>query len=176
MAFVRHKTVKGRKYYQYVRNYREGGQHKQEVLYHLGRHDSLDSAIHYEKQMMLQHWVASGSWEKEASSAKSYLHEFYGDELGGKIPKSYEALSRWELFQEDFDRRTGWLYRPNALTDEEWEAEWRRWEVRWRYEKGLFDSVLDYHDANWKAYRHRRRGNIHYDRLNRLTALQQKYS
>jgi hypothetical protein len=25
MAFVRYKVVKGRKYYQYVRNYREGG-------------------------------------------------------------------------------------------------------------------------------------------------------
>lgn len=46
LAFVRYKKVNGKKYYQLVRNYRENGKHKQEVLYHLGpQYDSLEAVI-----------------------------------------------------------------------------------------------------------------------------------
>ena len=45
MAFIRHKNVRGYTYYQLVHNYTEGGKHRQEVLAHLGTHDSLEAAI-----------------------------------------------------------------------------------------------------------------------------------
>jgi hypothetical protein len=45
MAFVLQKNVKGYRYYQLVRNYREQGKHRQEVIKHLGPHDSLEGAI-----------------------------------------------------------------------------------------------------------------------------------
>ena len=45
MAFVRSKNVNGRRYYQLVENYREGGKHRQRVLAHLGKHPTLKDAI-----------------------------------------------------------------------------------------------------------------------------------
>ena len=45
MAFVRSKTVNGRRYYQLVENYREDGKHRQRVLVHLGKHATLKDAI-----------------------------------------------------------------------------------------------------------------------------------
>jgi hypothetical protein len=45
LAFVRRKNVHGYTYYQLVRNYSEGGEHRQEMLEHLGHHDSLEAAI-----------------------------------------------------------------------------------------------------------------------------------
>jgi hypothetical protein len=50
IAFLRYKTVKGHRYYQLVRNYREDGVHRQEVLCHLGPHDSIDAAIAAERR------------------------------------------------------------------------------------------------------------------------------
>ena len=181
MAFVRHKTVKGKKYYQYVRNYREGGKHKQQVLCHLGTHDSLAGAIDYEKQSMLESLEAASSWEEEANSTKAYLFEFYGDDLLGKIPTFQEAYSRWELFQEGqrnslFEVRDGFLFQPSWLTDEEWKERSRQWEERERYEEGLFDSVRDYHYAKLQTERYRRYADDHRDKLNRFTRVQQEYS
>ena len=53
MAFVRRKKVRGYTYYQFVRNYREGGKHRQEVLCHLGPYDSLEEAIRAEEQRVV---------------------------------------------------------------------------------------------------------------------------
>jgi hypothetical protein len=181
MAFVRHKTVKGKKYYQYVRNYREGGKHKQEVLCHLGPHESLAEAVDYEKQMMLECLETASSWEKEANSTKAYLFEFYGDDLLGKIPTLHEAYSRWELFQEDqrnslFEVRDGFLFWRSELTYEEWRERCRQWNERERYEEGLLDSVRDYHSANRQIERYRRDADGHRGKLNRFTSVQQEYS
>jgi hypothetical protein len=181
MAFVRYKTVKGRKYYQYVRNYREAGRHKQEVLCHLGPHESLDEAIDYHRHMVQTHLETAASWEKEAKSTKAYLFEFYGDELADKIPSSHEAYLRWELFQEDrdvnlFEIRDGFFYQPSTLTDEEWRAEWHRWEERRRYEEGLLDAVRDYHRANSLARSNRRYARSFQGKLDRFTRVQQEYS
>jgi hypothetical protein len=45
LAFVRRKKVRDYTYYQLVRNYRKEGKHRQEMLAHLGHHDSLEAAI-----------------------------------------------------------------------------------------------------------------------------------
>ncbi len=50
VAFIRRKKVHGYEYYQAVRNYRDSnGKHHQEVLCHLGKHNSLDAAIAAER-------------------------------------------------------------------------------------------------------------------------------
>ena len=45
MAFIRTKQVEGREYRQLVENYREDGKHRQRVLAHLGKHETLEEAI-----------------------------------------------------------------------------------------------------------------------------------
>ncbi len=45
MAFVRSKKVDGHAYYQLVKNERVVGKHKQRVLMHLGRHETVEAAI-----------------------------------------------------------------------------------------------------------------------------------
>ncbi len=102
MAFVRYKTVKGRKYYQLVRNYREGGKHRQQVLCHLGQHRSLDEAIDYEKSMVSDYSRAAARQEEEAASTKAYLFEFYGDRFNGELPSREEAYRRhYRQFEEE---------------------------------------------------------------------------
>jgi hypothetical protein len=181
MAFVRYKVVKGRKYYQYVRNYRVGGRHKQEVLCHLGpRHDSLEGAIDYETWMTIDSLRTAAEWEKEADSTKGYLLEFYGEELGNEIPGRAEARSRWEALKEDrdnnlFEYRDGFFRYPESRT-QEWEEEWERWAARMRVEKGLLDSILDYHHAMWRAKRARKVAEEHRAKRDKFTRIQQEYS
>jgi|SRR5215210_2893854 len=89
MAFVRSKRVGGQKYYQLVRNYREGGKHRQEVLYHLGKHRSLDEAIEAEKKKLISlrgqflYWADEAQeWEQELGNWEcldTYLAEFDGE-------------------------------------------------------------------------------------------------
>lgn len=60
MAFIRYTTVEGKRYYQVVRSYREGGKPRQEVLCHLGVHDSLEKAIeHRRREIDVQRKVIS---------------------------------------------------------------------------------------------------------------------
>ena len=95
MPFVRYKMVKGRRYYQLVRNYRENGKHRQQMLCHLGQHKSLDEAIDHEQRAIATHLREAASQEKEAASTKAYLFEFYGDRFTDKLPTYEEADSAW---------------------------------------------------------------------------------
>ncbi len=180
MAFVRYKTVKGNKYYQYVRNYREGGRHKQEVLCHLGPHDSLDGAIDYESQMMSLSLSEASMWEEEANSTKAYLLETYSDVLGDEVPTMQEAYSRWEAFLEEheeslYERRSGYLFQRCDLADEEWEKEWKRWRERERVEEDLVDSIIDYHTAQWRAALCRGTATEHRERRDKFVEVRRKY-
>jgi|SRR5215217_1857548 len=78
MAFVRYKVVKGKKYYQWVRNYRENGKHKQEVLYHLGPDiPSPEAAIAAEKKELAR-WRRR---EAKAERERDGLFETIKDDL-----------------------------------------------------------------------------------------------
>jgi hypothetical protein len=65
-VFVRRKKVKDNIYYQLVGNYRENGKHRQQVLCHLGQHESLDAAIDYEKDMVSRRLCDAAAQEQEA--------------------------------------------------------------------------------------------------------------
>ena len=115
MAFVRHKTVKGKRYYQLVRNYREEGKHRQEVICHLGVHASLDTAIEVEKRIVADKVArderAKSAWHERAVDARRNVWR----SMGGGILSEQEARLRWQewwhraetdpLDEEDEDER-----------------------------------------------------------------------
>jgi hypothetical protein len=181
MAFVRYKTVKGRKYYQYVRNYREGGRHKQEVLCHLGRYRSLEDAIAGSHYSMMFGLSDVAFWEEEADSTKGYLLEFYGDELGGEVPSRAEARARLQLFEEErddnlFEYRDGFFRVPQGWVTQEWEAERARWEARRRVEEELHDLIHNYHNRKQRIEKARQWAERHRAERDKFTAVKQKYS
>jgi len=47
MAFIRYKTVGGKKYAQVVENYRQDGKHRQRVLVHLGGYTPAQALIYW---------------------------------------------------------------------------------------------------------------------------------
>jgi hypothetical protein len=79
MAFIRYKTVKGRRYYQLVHNFRENGVHCQEVLCHFGPHDSIDAAIEAERRRIapaLEYYEALASkWRSTAAYKEMEMEE-----------------------------------------------------------------------------------------------------
>jgi len=186
MAFVRYNVVKGRKYYNYVRNYREEGRHRQEVLCYLDPYESLEEAIKDNHELMVEWLTEAAFWKEEADSTGGYLLEFYGDELGGEIPSCDEASARWALFEEEcYDNRcvrrdVFRCYPPANRTAEEWEAEWEaeweRWEARKRVEQELHDLILDYHDTKREAELARKHAERARAERDKFIAVKQKYS
>jgi hypothetical protein len=151
MAFVRCKTVQGRKYYQVVRNYRENGKHHQEVLCHLGVHDSVEAAIEAEKRRIapaIQHYQdEEARWLGNATDARRSAWR----ELGQGLLSEEEARNKFAALLDE-DRAT------------RHDLEYRR--VGWS---------LDYYQskANAKVYEglaERRR-----KKLNKLLEVQMKY-
>ncbi len=87
MAFVRCKTVDGKRYYQMVRNRREGGKHLQEVLDHLGHNSSLEAAIEDARNRADAHQRSEAYWLERAENEEADIIARYGDVLGGKLPR-----------------------------------------------------------------------------------------
>ncbi len=109
MAFVRFKTVNGKRYYQLVRNRREGGKHLQEVLDHLGRAGrSLEAAIEETKEQAASHQEEAAYWLKRAEDAEANLLARCGNVLGGKLPrpltKEVRRDYRWPTHHEMKER------------------------------------------------------------------------
>lgn len=181
MAFVRYKTVKGRRYYQLVRNYREDGKHRQRVLCHLGQHESLDEAIKHERSTASDHLRLAASQEEEAASTEAYLLEFYGDRFADGMPSRREAYSRWEAFLEEQDAslsevRDGVRYIKSSFLrgsflDPEYDKEVRRWNERRNTEQGLLVSIYDYHNAKDNAKWNRLLADEHQAKLDRYLAV-----
>jgi hypothetical protein len=186
MAFVRYKIVKGRKYYQVVRNYRENGKHRQQVLCHLGQHRSLDAAIDYEKRMVSTHLRSVDTLEKEAESTEGYLIEFYGDRFTDKLPTLKEAYSEWDNFLEKGDAsftevRDGVEYIKSSFIrgsfiDPEYEQEVQRYHRRRRHERALLNSIIDYYNAKAEAKYEQKRADEHRRQLDKYLAVRSAYS
>ena len=118
MAFVRYKKVKGKKYYQWVRNYREDGKHKQEILCHFGPHyDSPEAAVAGEKEKTAFYRNEASTLRQDAAQLRAdileegkfrgsyafveYLHEIIFDEVlaDHQIPHREAAMWFVELLQ-----------------------------------------------------------------------------
>lgn len=181
VAFVRYKTVKGRRYYQLVRNYRENGKHRQQVLCHLGQHESLEAAIDHERSTVLDLLEAATSQEEEAASTKAYLLEFYGARFADGLPSRREAYSRWETFLEERDAslsevRDGVRYIKStflrgSFLDPEYDKEVRRWNELRSTEQALLVSIFEYHDAKDDAEWNRLLADEHQAKLHRYLAV-----
>lgn len=168
MAFVRRKKMHGNYYYQLVRNYREGGKHRQEVLCHLGVHNTVGAAIEDVRQQLVFHQNEAASRDEEAHRIEAQLKTLYGDEV--------------EIYEEDEARdeldRLSWLdprrsitYYANVYDEREYYRAVEAWEV----EKQLVDLCLAYHGAARGAEVHRMRRSQTRKRLDKLLECQRKY-
>jgi len=99
MAFVRYKTVEGKRYYQVVSNYRERGKHRQEVLCHLGVHDSLEKAIEHEKRQVAALRSDAARLREQARRIKEYMQD-YAEGPSTEIRKAYIEARRQEWREE----------------------------------------------------------------------------
>jgi hypothetical protein len=117
VAFIRRKKMRGYEYHQVVRNYRdEDGKHRQEVLDHLGVHDSIEAAIAFRRKKVASHLGYAKALTKRVEDYKAELQELYSDDLGGTIPTVEEARHTFESLESegryvysDSDLRTGFL-------------------------------------------------------------------
>jgi hypothetical protein len=104
VAFVRPKKVNGYEYYQVVRNYRdEDGKHQQEVLDHLGVHDSIEATIAFRRKKAESHLEQAKALSRRVEDFEADLQELYSDDRGGEIPSLEEALENYETWSHEQD-------------------------------------------------------------------------
>ena len=108
MAFIRRKKVNGYVYYQVVRNYRDrDGKHRQEVLDHLGVHDTIEATLTYRRMKVASHLEQAKALSRRVDSLRADLRELYSDDLRGEIPSLKEA---WEAYESSWAE----LYDPGV--------------------------------------------------------------
>jgi len=147
-VFVRRKQVKGNIYYQLVRNYREDGKHRQQVLCHLGRHKSLEAAIAAERELAEVHERGAAHWSEHAQLTKDYCLEAYPDQISGDLPSRRQAYLQWRSASHII-----------SSTDR----------------RHFLELVYEYHDYMENAQRHKKWAAAHKDRLNKFLECQRKY-
>jgi len=148
MVFVRYKTVKGHRYYQLVRNYREDGNHRQEVLCHLGPHDSIDAAIEAERRRIAPElepyeWAASYARERLATAEEGLaeLSPLYGPVLDEAEARQIEAeLSPDRYDGESYDR---WLHANYSHGYHEAKRDLASYEAFIAARRARLDKLLD---------------------------------
>lgn len=155
MAFVRFKTVKGKRYYQVVRNYREDGKHKQEVLCHLGLYKTIDEAIDHHRNTARNLWLQARTWDREAEGWRQYLLEFYDLEVEQHVAPERERdlMIRWAELREEDHR----LYRSH-LED-----------------YGPLEGEVEYHRARYWAGYLKGKARAHLKKMDELVVLRARY-
>ena len=178
MAFVRRKKSGGKHYFQLVRNYREGGKHRQKVLCHLGTHDSVEAAIEGAKQKIAFHQDLAASKQEEASR----LRESLMDKYGNAEVENYEKYHNIEDARDEL----GWMrwrnpYRRSAYpyANSGWrgggEAAWLQEKEKWEIEKQFLDLYVARHDAWQEAERNKIYTAQWQKKLDELLECQQEY-
>jgi hypothetical protein len=167
VAFIRPKKVHGYEYYQVVRNYRDrDGKHRQEMLDHLGTHDSIEATVDFRKQKVTFHREQAKTLSKSVDDLKAELQDLYSDDLGGDIPSREEA---WE----DWDRAYRKLYLPDdhrfptpgSLLFERLESDLIR-----------ADKTMDYYDLISRADEQKTLARRWQEKLSHLLDIQATYS
>lgn len=150
MAFVRRKNVRGYTYYQLVRNYREEGKHRQEMLAHLGHHESLEAAILAEDRKVaadLAYYERRISyWLDEAEDIRRSAQRMYQSDyrLAGQ---EIALLDREEAYSRELELDQ--QYEEDAKRSGDSEGAWDRAYGKW--EAGLVMFSIRYHEANAEA-------------------------
>ena len=97
--------MRGYEYHQVVRNYRdEDGKHCQEVLDHLGVHDSIEAAIAFRRKKIASHLEQAEALSKGVEDLEANLLELYSDDRGGEIPSLEEVRENYETLSHERDR------------------------------------------------------------------------
>jgi hypothetical protein len=166
MAFVRRKKMHGKHYYQLVRNYREGGRHRQQVLCHLGIHDSVEGAIEGARRRAAHYRDAAADKYKEADLVRRELQA-----NGHAVEGIYNIHSRREAREAVQELRWVEPIRYYYRDEEEWERDKEEWDADMR----VAQRRLDYQEALRDAEHNERRRSQQRERLNKLLECQQKY-
>ena len=166
MAFIRRKKVHCYEYCQVVRNYRDGeGKHRQEMLDHLGRYDTIEAAIAFRKGKATFHQEQARVLSKRADDLKEDLQELYSDDLGGEIPSEYEA---WEAWNAAYDE---WYYSDHDPYSDDGLFHFERLEIEMKRAK----KTIDYHGLRFRADRESASARRWLEKLNHLLDIQATY-
>jgi hypothetical protein len=189
-VFVRRKKVNGNTYYQLVRNYREDGKHRQQVLCHLGRYKSIEAAIAGERELAEEQEREASLALEVAQLIKDDCLRDYAEELDGTFPASrQQAYFRWIAFWKEYRQEYWrpyyrWVHSQRWLPDarswlpeeiNEWEELQRPWKVREEVETTLLDLTYEYYDFTFKASRHKTWAAAHRTQLNKFLECKRKY-
>jgi hypothetical protein len=170
MAFVRQKTVGRHRYYQVVRNYREEGQHKQEMLCHLGPHSSVEAAIAEVTKEAEHNKEKVAEYRERSQEAKNHVLDTYGPVMGGEIPSKEEVGPRWR--ELCYERQ--WEYQLRDSSSLDGEAK-ERWQAEWITECLMYEAIFTYHTLLDMAADYNKRASVNRMRLNKLVAVSEKY-
>jgi hypothetical protein len=174
MVFIRRKKMHGKHYYQLVRNYRQGGRHRQEVLCHLGVHDSVEGAIHATKQRMAYYRELVSSCQKEAARLKAQWQDAHGDEAEFWDEEEARDELAWMRWSNPY-RGSAYFYSRRRRVGYG-EEEWIRAREEWEVEHHLLELCVGYYDAMRDADLNKIRERQSREKLDNLLECQQKYS
>ena len=166
MSFVRRKKMHGKHYYQLVRNYREGGRHRQQVLCHLGIYDSVEGAIEGARQRTAHYRDAAAAKRKEADLIRTEL------QTHGHAVEEYNDYSRTEASEAVQELR--W-FKPYLRYYGETEEELERRKEEWDADMRVAQLRLAYQEALRNAEHYERRRRREQERLDKLLECQRKY-
>ena len=169
MAFVRRKKMHGKHYYQLVRNYREGGKHRQKVLCHLGVHDSIEAAIADAQQQVVHYEKGAASSLEKAHRIEAELKDRYGDEY--EIMDERQAHYKLDRLSWNDPRYKIPHYTPYYFDEPDWDQIREDWDM----EVQEVSINIAYHDAMREAEGYRVRSTRSRDRLDKLLKCRRKY-
>ncbi len=178
MAFIRRKKINGHYYYQAVRNYRDGeGRHRQELLCHLSKNETLDATIAAERAKL------DTARETELSQKQRQKELYY------EVMQDYEwsIINEWDGVIPDpcdpeyfdpyylIDLRSEWqTYEPYRHGNHEYREHAIYFEAL-DMELSFLDLCDAYHRASDSAREARLAVATHEKRLERLLQVQRQY-
>ena len=168
MAFIRDKQVHGHKYYQAVRSYRDrDGKPRQQVLCHLGVHNSLEAAIDAERTKIKVHRRCAVLRRMKAKALRAKILDLHGWEfVDGELPSRDETLQGswlwWEQWEAYFDPKNHYGRRHIDIE-----------EVDIQFEK--YSSCFHYYIAMGRASDADRSADAHQEKLDKLNRVRREY-
>jgi hypothetical protein len=106
MAFVRHKPIRGRSYYQLVENTRVDDRVRQRVLVHLGRYASVGTALDaWPDEIAHWEWLADAARAEAARQQALYPGRAYQVLLQGGTYNDGREFTFWLQRPDVYERR-----------------------------------------------------------------------
>jgi len=139
MAYIRTKKIGGKyEYRQLVETYREDGKHRQRVLAHLGKHETLEEAI---EAVYAKVEAAEKPWREHRAQADQYrlaIKENFSQQIdkhhNGDIPSTDEMIAKGGH----------WFYPPFDAEMEAYRSEFGAPERVWKPGRGMVDEYEQY--------------------------------